>query len=673
MSIQKYKIQIRRDTSANWTSANPTLLLAEMGYETDTGKFKFGDGATAWNTLNYNQASLDAITMTLSQLQTAISGSTLVPGSQYYISDRKIYLKAHSTNQIDRQGTYMYSAGKKAWGAFQITGTSGNISAIQIGTDSLLTATQTYTTTTQDTRFAESGFHFYVDISLNTLATNIAANINANGAINTKYKAYAVSNYVVIQAIATGTTLNTSAINVTSSGLTITSVTSMQGGTVDLTIPLPYGCNYDAINDKLLSLYDPVYNNEVIFDEKTVTADLTSFSTYLMDFNWNNALVINNKLTNCTIIHNFILAGSSNYTGVMAMIGNEFASSTFGQNLIIAGEISHNKGKVGNLYQNVVNSSVGGISGNQLTGMIDADYTVNLPADISYNYVVVDSINSNILLEGGSIRYCSITASGYGMVNNEVGYAAELWNVSGWTSFINNRLRRTGKLINFIATGYSVCTQNDFVGSTFANITFTGSVGVEFCEFILCGTHDYNNLQSSAMTWNNVHFQGVKWVLGYFYNSTLNYLWHLGGVGISFINLSLIGSSSEYIYVYGEGTPWGKFSLDVEIGFDSVSGVVGVLPIGSIIIAKTYVLGGYIIGTTPVTGGSLALGIDVDAPTGIMPVTPVSSFDNTMYVLNTPNPLPVTTVAMRNIIATISGSNITAGKLFIHLDFNCIS
>ncbi|MAB58866.1 MAG: hypothetical protein CL524_15170, partial [Aequorivita sp.] len=45
--------QQRRDTAANWTSANPTLLTGEIGYETDTGKFKIGDGSTVWTGLGY--------------------------------------------------------------------------------------------------------------------------------------------------------------------------------------------------------------------------------------------------------------------------------------------------------------------------------------------------------------------------------------------------------------------------------------------------------------------------------------------------------------------------------------------------------------------------------------------------------------------------------------------
>lgn len=47
------QIQLRRDTAANWASNNPILAQGEMGYEIDTGKFKFGNGATAWASLAY--------------------------------------------------------------------------------------------------------------------------------------------------------------------------------------------------------------------------------------------------------------------------------------------------------------------------------------------------------------------------------------------------------------------------------------------------------------------------------------------------------------------------------------------------------------------------------------------------------------------------------------------
>jgi hypothetical protein len=42
------RISLRNDTSANWSSKNPILSKGEMGVEIDTGRFKFGDGVTAW-------------------------------------------------------------------------------------------------------------------------------------------------------------------------------------------------------------------------------------------------------------------------------------------------------------------------------------------------------------------------------------------------------------------------------------------------------------------------------------------------------------------------------------------------------------------------------------------------------------------------------------------------
>ncbi len=47
------RIQIRRDTASNWTSANSVLAQGELGVETDTNKMKIGDGSTAWSSLGY--------------------------------------------------------------------------------------------------------------------------------------------------------------------------------------------------------------------------------------------------------------------------------------------------------------------------------------------------------------------------------------------------------------------------------------------------------------------------------------------------------------------------------------------------------------------------------------------------------------------------------------------
>lgn len=46
-------IQQRRDQAADWTSVNPVLFDGEAGHESDTGRWKLGDGTTAWNDLPY--------------------------------------------------------------------------------------------------------------------------------------------------------------------------------------------------------------------------------------------------------------------------------------------------------------------------------------------------------------------------------------------------------------------------------------------------------------------------------------------------------------------------------------------------------------------------------------------------------------------------------------------
>jgi hypothetical protein len=57
------RMQQRRGTAAQWTAANPILAAGEIGFETDTSKFKMGNGSSTWSALTYfaNAAELAAI------------------------------------------------------------------------------------------------------------------------------------------------------------------------------------------------------------------------------------------------------------------------------------------------------------------------------------------------------------------------------------------------------------------------------------------------------------------------------------------------------------------------------------------------------------------------------------------------------------------------------------
>ena len=47
------RMQQRRGTASQWTAANPVLAAGEIGFETDSGMFKVGDGTNLWSALSY--------------------------------------------------------------------------------------------------------------------------------------------------------------------------------------------------------------------------------------------------------------------------------------------------------------------------------------------------------------------------------------------------------------------------------------------------------------------------------------------------------------------------------------------------------------------------------------------------------------------------------------------
>jgi hypothetical protein len=53
MAVQTL-IQVRRGTASEWRIANSTLSAGEWGFETDSKRYKIGDGLTSWNSLPYS-------------------------------------------------------------------------------------------------------------------------------------------------------------------------------------------------------------------------------------------------------------------------------------------------------------------------------------------------------------------------------------------------------------------------------------------------------------------------------------------------------------------------------------------------------------------------------------------------------------------------------------------
>lgn len=79
------KIIQRHDTAANWTAANPVLAAGEMGVETDTSRFKFGNGTSTWTELAYATSGSGGGGTQLTSSDGATSYSTLALGNNLVV------------------------------------------------------------------------------------------------------------------------------------------------------------------------------------------------------------------------------------------------------------------------------------------------------------------------------------------------------------------------------------------------------------------------------------------------------------------------------------------------------------------------------------------------------------------------------------------------------------
>ena len=106
------RIQLRRDTAANWTSVNPTLLSGEIGIETDTLKFKIGNGQ------RWNQIASYAFKMGEANGMATLNSEGKIPASQLptalsITADINSAFAAMTTSGIP-EGTNLYFTNARA-------------------------------------------------------------------------------------------------------------------------------------------------------------------------------------------------------------------------------------------------------------------------------------------------------------------------------------------------------------------------------------------------------------------------------------------------------------------------------------------------------------------------------------------------------------------------------
>jgi hypothetical protein len=235
-------MQQRRDVAANWTSGNPVLLSGEIGLETDTSKFKIGDGVTAWTSLSYfsggGSGSISSVfgrtgtvvatsgDYTVSQVTGAApsasptftgtpAGPTATPGTSTTQLATTAFVIANSAvaSVFGRTGAVTAQSGDYSVG--QVTGAAGTASPAFSGTPTTPTATAlTSNTQIASTAYADAavtveknraqtaeGLALQKASNLSDLGTRQTAMNNLAGAVTTNQFLRGNGSNVVMAAI----------------------------------------------------------------------------------------------------------------------------------------------------------------------------------------------------------------------------------------------------------------------------------------------------------------------------------------------------------------------------------------------------------------------------------------------------------------------------------------
>ena len=133
-------IQLRRDTASNWNTVDPTLYEGEVGLETDTGKFKIGDGSNSYQNLPYARAIDGQYTAKYLQIDSTKTAHAISADLSTYINDSTTasYEVLVELNIASNNTTYLFAGNV----ASPYTNQHGN--AFCVGTNTTSGATQAH-------------------------------------------------------------------------------------------------------------------------------------------------------------------------------------------------------------------------------------------------------------------------------------------------------------------------------------------------------------------------------------------------------------------------------------------------------------------------------------------------------------------------------------------------
>jgi len=407
------RIQVRRGTASQWTSVNPILAAGEMGVESDSNLFKFGNGSSTWTALAYannsdvaiGEISQDAIntalTMGAGLSKTYNDGAnTITINVDSNIVALKSYVDAQVlglSNTVDSD--FIPASDRGIAGGVASLNSSGKVPASE------LDITETVQDVVGSAIVAGAGITKTYDDAANTIT--IISNIsNGNGITATNgtgtERIFTLSDSIapataVQTALVTATTVNAGTVTTTGNGTV--------GGNLTVTGNLTVNGTSTSVNTTNYTVDDPMI--------------------YIGEGNQSNVLDLGvvAAFNDGTYQHAGLVRDASDgkwklFSGVTAEPGTTVDFTTYTKDTLEIGALFTDGAKIGNVtndeiqHLDGVTSSIQTQLNNKMESISDASVTAaKLATDSVTSAKIVDGAVSTAKIADGSITSAKLVAN----------------------------------------------------------------------------------------------------------------------------------------------------------------------------------------------------------------------------------------------------------------------
>ena len=263
------RIQLRRGTATQWTTANTVLEAGEIGWESNTNKFKIGDGTTEWDDLTYfldaTDTGFNSEDYILATAKNAVNGVAALDANINVVTTTGVVFEGATANNFETTLQVIDPTSDKTITLPDATGT--------VVLDS---ATQTLTNKTLTTPVISSITNGAATLTLPTSTGTIALTSDIAAGIVTESGTQTLTNKTLTSPIITGAVFNDGSIVFEGATADAHETTfAITDPTADRTITFPDATGTVALTENVAALSGATFTGAVSGTSLTLSGDLT--------------------------------------------------------------------------------------------------------------------------------------------------------------------------------------------------------------------------------------------------------------------------------------------------------------------------------------------------------------------------------------------------------------